>query len=203
MNTINQREAYELLTADNAALLLIDHQDGTMGWTSTIPRGELKRNTLLLAKAAKAIGMPIVMTTSMETEAQGPLMKELRDVAPEEYDSRIKREGIVDAYMDPAFAKAVKDTGRNRLIIAGVTTEVCVTFPTIRALREGFEVFVVEDASAAVTKTAESAAMRRMEKEGAVPVSTLQIVAELARSWALPEGKILNKFLFEDLFSRL
>jgi len=198
-----KREKYELLTADNAMLLLVDHQDGTMSWTNTLPLRDLKRNTLLLAKAAKAIGMPMIMTTSMETEAQGPLMHELRDIAPDIYDNRIKREGIVDAFMDPAFEKEVKNTKRRRIIIAGITTEVCVTFPTIRALREGYDVFVVQDASAAVTKIAEDAAMRRMEAEGAVPVSTLQIVAELAKSWASDEGKILNKYLFEDLFSKL
>lgn len=142
-----KREKYELLTADNAMLLLVDHQDGTMSWTNTLPLRDLKRNTLLLTKAAKAIGMPMIMTTSMETEAQGPLMHELRDIAPDIYDNRIKREGIVDAFMDPAFEKEVKNTKRCRIIIAGITTEVCVTFPTIRALREGYDVFVVQDAS--------------------------------------------------------
>lgn len=174
-----------------------------MSWTNTLPLRDLKRHTLLLAKAAKAIGMPMIMTTSMETEAQGILMHELRDIAPDIYDNRIKREGIVDAFMDPAFEKEVKNIKRRRIIIAGITTEVCVTFPTIRALREGYDVFVVQDASAAVTKIAEDAAMRRMEAEGAVPVSTLQIVAELAKSWASDEGKILNKYLFEYLFSKL
>lgn len=182
-----KREKYELLTADNAMLLLVDHQDGTMSWTNTLPLRDLKRNTLLLAKAAN----------------QGTLMHELRDIAQDIYDNRIKREGIVDAFMDPAFEKEVKNTKRRRIIIARITTEVCVTFPTIRALREGYDVFVVQDASAAVTKIAEDAAMRRMEAEGAVPVSTLQIVAELAKSWASDEGKILNKYLFEDLFSKL
>ncbi|MEG1465989.1 MAG: isochorismatase family protein [Hafnia sp.] len=198
-----KREKYELLTADNAMLLLVDNQDGTMSWTNTLPLRDLKRNTLLLTKAAKAIGMPMIMTTSMETEAQGPLMHELQDIVPDIYDNRIKREGIVDAFMDPAFEKEVKNTKRCRIIIAGITTEVCVTFPTIRALREGYDVFDVQDASAAVTKIAEDAAMRRMEAEGAVPVSTLQIVAELAKSWASDEGKILNEYLFEDLFSKL
>jgi nicotinamidase-related amidase len=142
-----KREKYELLTADNAMLLLVDHQDGTMRWTNTLPLRDLKRNTLLLTKAAKAIGMPMIMTTSMETEAQGTLMHELRDIAPDIYDNRIKREGIVDAFMDPAFEKEVKNTKRRRIIIARITTEVCVTFPTIRALREGYDVFVVQDAS--------------------------------------------------------
>ena len=131
-----------------------------MSWTNTLPLRDLKRNTLLLTKAAKAIGMPMIMTTSMETEAQGPLMHELQDIVPDIYDNRIKREGIVDAFMDPAFEKEVKNTKRCRIIIAGITTEVCVTFPTIRALREGYDVFDVQDASAAVTKIAEDAVWR-------------------------------------------
>lgn len=134
-----KREKYELLTADNAMLLLVYNQDGMMSWTNTLPLRDLKRNTLLLTRAAKAIGMPMIMTTSMETEAQGPLMHELQDIVPDIYDNRIKREGIVDASMDPAFEKEVKNTKRCRIIIAGITTEVCVTFPTIRALREGYD----------------------------------------------------------------
>lgn len=89
-----KREKYELLTADNAMLLLVDNQDGMMSWTNTLPLRDLKRNTLLLTRAAKAIGMPMIMTTSMETEAQGPLMHELQDIVPDIYDNRIKREGI-------------------------------------------------------------------------------------------------------------
>lgn len=198
-----RREPYELLTGENAALLLIDHQIGTMSWTKTVPLEELKRNTLLLAKAAVEVGMPIVMTTSLATEPQGPLMEELRDIAPDAFAAQIKRQGIVDALDDLDFAAAVKATNRNRLIMAGVTTEVCITFPAIRGTREGYDVHVVADASASVSAMAEDMAFRRMQAEGVTLTSTLQLVAELARSWKSPHGLALNTFLFEDLFSKL
>ncbi|HGW5371061.1 TPA: isochorismatase family protein [Pseudomonas aeruginosa] len=198
-----RREPYQLLTGADAVMLLIDHQVGTMGWTSTIDHDLLRRNTLVLAKAATAINMPIVMTTSMEDEPQGPLFSELRSAAPEAFDNRIKRAGIVDAMDDQNFAKAVEATGRKRLIMAGATTEVCITFPAIRAARAGYDVYVVTDASAALSARAEEMSFRRMADEGVILTSTLQLIAELAKTWATEEGRTLNGILFTDIFAHI
>ncbi|WP_329321321.1 isochorismatase family protein [Streptomyces sp. NBC_01262] len=95
---------------------------------------EMKANALGLAKAAKALGMPLVLTSSMEEYAQGPLLAELADIAPEEFAGRIQRQGVVNAFDDKNFADAVKATDRTNLIIAGVTNDVCTVFPTLTAL---------------------------------------------------------------------
>ncbi|MFG2848782.1 isochorismatase family protein [Kitasatospora sp. NPDC048296] len=179
-------------TADNAALLLIDHQVGTMGWVGSTSFEEMKRNALGLAKAAKAIGMPVVLTSSMEEYAQGPLLSELAEIAPEEFAARVKRQGVVNAFDDENFGAAVKATGRRNLIIAGVTNDVCTVYPTLSALQEGYQVQVVADAGGSPTKMADDIAIRRMDKAGATITSTNQLLAELAQNWTTERGgKIL------------
>jgi nicotinamidase-related amidase len=142
-------------TADSAALLLLDHQVGTMGWVRTLPVDEVKRNTLALAKVAKTLGISVVLTSSMETEMQGPLLPELEQILPEAFEQRIRRTGVINSMADPFFAKAVRDTGRRDLIIAGVTTDVCVISPAIQARAEGYRVQVVVDASGSASQASE------------------------------------------------
>ncbi|RDD70854.1 isochorismatase family protein [Paracoccus versutus] len=182
-------------TADNAAMLLIDHQVGTIGWTKSHDVEEIKKNAILLAKIATAVGMPLVLTSSMEDNAQGPLLLELDETAPEAFAARIKRAGIVNAMDDENFNSAVKATGRKKVVVAGITTEVCVVFPVLQLLDEGYEVQVVTDASASFTKIGDDAALRRIEQAGAVITSTSQIVSELAVDWTMPKGQALGKLL--------
>jgi nicotinamidase-related amidase len=190
---------YEKFSAGNAAMLLIDHQVGTMGWAKSMPFEEMKRNALMLAKTAKILKLPVVLTSSMEEHAQGPLLAELETILPDEFAARIKRLGIVNAMDDENFAKAVKATGRKKLVIAGVTNDVCTVYPALSLVRDGFDVQVVADAGASPTKMADDIALRRMEKNGVTLTSTNQLIAELAGSWATPEGGQLVKVLMEAL----
>jgi nicotinamidase-related amidase len=192
---------YENFSADNAALLLIDHQVGTMGWAKSMAFEELKRNALMLAKAARILKMPVVLTSSIEEHAQGPLLSELEQILPAEFASRIKRLGIVNAMDDEHFAAAVKATGRRKLIIAGVTNDVCTVYPALSLVRDGYEVQVVADAGASPTKAADDIALRRMDKAGVTLTSTNQLIAELAGSWATPEGGELVQVLMESFGS--
>ncbi len=178
----------ERFTGENAAMLLIDHQIGTMGWAKSMPFDELKRNALMLARTAKILNIPVVLTSSMEEYAQGPLLSELETILPDEFAARVKRIGIVNAMDDENFAAAVKATGRKKLIIAGVTNDVCTVYPTLSLVSDGYEVQVVADAGASPSKFADDIALRRMDKNGATLTSTNQVIAELAGSWATPEG---------------
>lgn len=180
--------AYERFTGDNAALLLIDHQVGTMSWVHSIPFEEMKRNALMLAKTARILKMPVVLTSSMEEYAQGPLLSELETILPAEFAARIKRVGIVNAMDDENFAAAVKTTGRKKLIIAGVTNDVCTVFPALSLVSDGYEVQVIADAGGSPSKMGDDMALRRMEKGGVTLSSTNQVIAELAGSWSTPEG---------------
>ncbi|WP_336777420.1 isochorismatase family protein [Pantoea sp. USHLN256] len=190
--------SFEKFTADNAAMLLIDHQVGTMGWAKSMPFEELKRNALMLAKSTAILKMPVVLTSSMEEHAQGPLVEELKTILPEEFEARIKRLGIVNAMDDENFAGAVKATGRKKLIIAGVTNDVCTVYPALTLVAAGFDVQVVADAGASPTKMADDIALRRMDKNGITLTTTNQLIAELAGSWATPQGEKLVQVLMES-----
>src|SRR6185436_20383932 len=142
------------------------------------PFDELKRNALMLAKTARILKLPTVLTSSMEEHAQGPLLAELKTILPNEFAARIKRLGIVNAMDDENFAKAVKATGRKKLIIAGVTNDVCTVYPAMSLVRDGFDVQVVADAGGSPSKMADDIALRRMERGGVTLTTTNQLIAE-------------------------
>ena len=127
----------------------------------------MKKNALLLAKTAAAIGIPTVLTSSMEEHAQGPLLPELAEILPKEFENRIKRDGIVNAMADKNFADAVyaAANGRKRIIVAGVTNDVCTVYPTLTLLEQGYEAQVVADAGGSPTKEGDELSLRRMEKQ--------------------------------------
>ena len=175
-------------TADNAAMLLIDHQVGTMGWVKSIPFSVMKRNALILASTAKILKLPAVLTSSMEDHAQGPLLAELESILPKEFAARIQRLGIVNAMDDENFAAAVRSLGRKKLIIAGVTNDVCTVYPALTLVEDGYEVQVVADAGGSPNSLADDISLRRMERGGVTLTTTVQLVAEMAGSWATPEG---------------
>jgi nicotinamidase-related amidase len=177
---------------EDTAMILIDHQVGTNTWASTTPLALLQRNVIILAKFAKATGMPTVLTSSQETNVnvQGPLMPELQEILPEAFAARIKRQGVVNAWDDEHFANACRNTGKRNLVMAGVTTDVCMVAPAISALEEGFNVKVVCDACGSSNPIAEEMAWRRMERAGVHLTSTNAIVAELVKNWASPAGAV-------------
>lgn len=121
---------YQPFNSQDSVLLLIDHQVGTMGWVGSTSFDTMKKNALLFAKTAAAIGIPTVLTSSMEEHAQGPLLPELAEILPKEFENRIKRDGIVNAMADKNFTDAVyaAANGRKRIIVAGVTNDVCTVY---------------------------------------------------------------------------
>lgn len=177
---------------DDTAFVLIDHQTGTNTWASTTPLALLQRNVIVLAKFAKGTGIPVVLTSSQETNVnvQGPLMPELRDTLPEAFAARVKRQGVVNAWDDPAFADACRKTGKRNFVMAGVTTDICMVSPAISAVEEGYNVKVVADACGSSNQIAEEMSWRRMEAAGVHLTSTGAIVAELVKNWASPAGAV-------------
>lgn len=186
-------------TPENAALLLIDHQVGTMQLIRNQPLAEVRARTIALAKAARILGLPVILTSSQEDRLQGPLMPELAAILPEAFAARIKREGIVNAWNDPAFKAAVEATGRRQLIMGGVTTDVCLIYPAISAVEEGYEVQAVLDVSGSPFALSEFAARNRMERAGVAFTATNTIIAELAQDWSTPHGNALIQLLFAEV----
>ena len=193
----------QIFSPENTAMLLIDHQVGTLGWVHSASLEEIKMNTIALARSADAVGIPLIITSSMESQAQGPIFEELQKAAPTAYANRILRAGIVDAMRDANFAKAVKDTGRKNLIIAGITTDVCVVYPAMTAVEEGYNVQVVVDGSGSPTQIADNVALRRMENNGVTLTTTNQLIAGLAQDWSTANGQKLIQVLFEEILSKL
>ncbi len=142
-------------TPERSALVLIDHQIGTLQLIKNQITPDIAvRNAVLLGKAALAYQMPIVMTSSQEDRVQGPLHPALQKAMPEAYGARVKRAGIVNAWTDLSFVEAAKATGRRQLIMAAVTTDICLVFPAISAVEAGYQVQAVMDAWAPTPRSA-------------------------------------------------
>ncbi|MBM1298812.1 hydrolase [Serratia nematodiphila] len=172
---------YKRLDKDQAAVLLVDHQAGLLSLVRDIDPDRFKNNVLALGDLAKYFNLPTILTTSFENGPNGPLVPELKTQFPDA--PFIPRPGQINAWDNDDFVKAVKATGRKQLIIAGVVTEVCVAFPALSALNEGFEVFVVTDASGTFNELTRQSAWSRMEAAGAQLMTWFGVACELHRDW--------------------
>lgn len=172
---------YHRIDKNNAAVLLVDHQAGLLSLVRDIEPDKFNNNVLALANAAKYFNLPTILTTSFEDGTNGPLMPQLVEMFPDA--PYIARPGQINAWDNEDFVKAVKATGKKQLIIAGVVTEVCVAFPALSALEEGFEVFVVTDASGTFNAISRDSAWDRMSKAGAQLINWFGLACELHRDW--------------------
>jgi len=173
--------AYVRLNRDNAAVLLVDHQAGLLSLVRDIEPDTFKNNVLALADLAKYFKLPTILTTSFEDGPNGPLVPELKETFPNA--PYIARPGQINAWDNEEFVNAVKATGRKQLVIAGVVTEVCVAFPALSALEEGFDVFVVTDASGTFNHVTRHSAWARMSAAGAQLMTWFAVACELHRDW--------------------
>ena len=190
-----QFEMSNQFTPENSALVLVDYQVGTLQLIRSNSSDQSLRNAVMLAKAAKAYGMPIILTTSQEDHIQGPLAPALQHISPDAYKNRVKRVGIVNAWADPKFRGAVEATGRRKLIMGGVTTDICLIFPSMSAVQDGFDVQAVMDASGSSYEMQEEMSRRRMERAGVVLTTTNTIIAELVQDWSSKQGSELVMLL--------
>jgi nicotinamidase-related amidase len=172
---------YTRLDKTKAAVLLVDHQTGLLSLVRDIEPDRFKNNVLALADLARYFKLPTILTTSFETGPNGPLVPELKALfADAPY---IARPGNINAWDNEDFVKAVKATGKKQLLIAGVVTEVCVAFPALSAIEEGFEVFVVTDASGTFNAITRDSAWNRMSQAGAQLMTWFGVACELHRDW--------------------
>ncbi|WP_447777687.1 isochorismate family cysteine hydrolase YcaC [Variovorax boronicumulans] len=172
---------YTRLDKNDVAVLLVDHQTGLLSLVRDIDPDKFKNNVLALADIASYFKLPTVLTTSFESGPNGPLVPELKAQFPDA--PYIPRPGQINAWDNEDFVKAVKATGKKQLLIAGVVTEVCVAFPALSALAEGFDVFVVTDASGTFNDVTRQAAWDRMSAAGAQLMSWFGVACELHRDW--------------------
>jgi nicotinamidase-related amidase len=182
-------------TAENSVLVLIDYQVGTMQLIRSSSSDVCLRNAVTLATTAKTLNVPIVLTSSQEDRIQGPISPALQKILPDAHKARVKRQGIVNAWGDPNFSGAIAATGRKNIIMGGVTTDICLVFPSISAVQEGYNVLAVIDAGGSAYEIQEEMAHRRMAHGGVVLTTTNTVVAELVQNWASPAGPQLVMLL--------
>ena len=172
---------YRRLDKDDAVVLLVDHQSGLISLVQDYSPNEFKNNVLALADVTKFFKLPTILTTSFEDGPNGPLVPELKATFPDA--PYIPRPGQINAWDNEDFVAAVRKTGRRQIIIAGVVTDVCVAFPTLSALEEGYQVFVVTDASGTFDHGVRTAALMRMQQAGAELMNWFSVACELHRDW--------------------
>jgi nicotinamidase-related amidase len=170
-----------LIAPENSLLILIDHQPQMAFATHSIDGQTLINNVTGLAKSAKIFGVPTILTTVAAESFSGPIFADLQAVFP---NSKPIDRTTMNAWEDENFVAAVRKTGRRKLVMAALWTEVCLATATLSALDDGFEVYIVTDASGGVTVEAHERAIQRMIQAGAVPMTWLQVLLEWQRDWA-------------------
>ena len=172
-----------LLTPDNCALILIDHQPFQFAGLRSHDTQTIINNVVGLAKAAKNFGVPTLFTTVVEKQG-GFLIKQLQEVFP---DQKPIDRTFINSWEDENVVAWVKATGKKKIVIAALWTEICLAMPAIQAAGEGYEVYIVTDASGGVSVEAHEMAIQRMIMAGCIPITWTVFGSELQRDWARTE----------------
>src|SRR5258708_21693583 len=174
----------EMLTPQNSAIALIDYQPAMYQGVQSHDRIVVFNNIQILAKTAKLFKIPTVLSTVAKDTFSGPFMPEVIEIFPKH---EIIDRTSMNAWLDEKFRKAIAATGRKKFVIAGLWTEVCVLFPTLEMLKEGFEIYIAADACGDLSLEAHDRAMQRALQAGAVPITSCQYLFELQQDWARAE----------------
>ena len=173
-----------LLTPTDHTLIMIDHQSQMAFATKSIDTVLLRNNAALVSKAAQEFKVPTILTTVAEKSFSGPIFQEIRSVFPK--DPVIDRTSM-NTWEDARIAKRVNEIGKDRIVLAGLWTSVCIVGPGLSAIDQGFEVYVIADACGDVSEEAHERAMQRLIQAGAHPMTAIQYLLELQRDWARAE----------------
>ena len=182
--SLAKRSEKGLLTPDNCVVALIDYQPQMLFGVTSIDRQSLISNVLGFSKATKLFNVPAILSTVESKQFSGSMWPQLQAQFPEK--ASIER-STMNAWDDANFVAAVKATGRKKIVLGGLWTQACVTYPSVQAIQDGYEVYVVEDICGDLDLRTHDAAMRRVEQAGAKPVTWVQVMLEWQRDWALTE----------------
>jgi nicotinamidase-related amidase len=189
--------SYERLTPKNAAILFIDHQTGLANGVMDQSQPEFTSNVVALAKLAKLFELPAVITTSAADGPNGPVMPQITQLLPEV--KVVPRPGEINAWDNADFVRAVEQTSRKKLIIAGISTEVCVAFVALSAVQAGYDVYAVIDSSGTWNQLVQEVAITRMVQAGVKPMTWVAVGAELQADWRKSTGGGLGQIMAEHL----
>jgi nicotinamidase-related amidase len=189
-------------TTANSLIMLVDHQSGTVGWVKSIPKETVITSCRVLAKMALAYDMPLILTTTVEQQV-GLNLQDLQDIAPQAYANRYARGGQLDCWDEERLRDGVAKLGRKKIILAGLTTDICMYWAATSALKLGYEVLVVADACGTTSVQGDEMTYARLRKAGAEIAVVNQVVTELANDFSKPEDQKAQKIMGEEIISKL
>lgn len=186
VTAFGQKPSPELLSPTNHSLVLIDHEGQMAFATHSISMNELRQNTAIVAGASKIFNVPTVITTVAEKSFSGPVFPEVMEFYPQATSNYVDRTSM-NTWEDVNAYKAITGKGKKKVVMAGLWTSVCIVGPALSALNDGYDVYVISDASGDITQEAHDQAMTRMIQAGAKPMTSIQYLLELQRDWARQE----------------
>ncbi len=189
-------------TTTDSLIMLVDHQTGTLGWVKSLPQATVVTACRVLARIAVAYDMPLVLTTTMEPQV-GPTIPDIAELAPQAFAARYARGGELDCWDDAKLRDGVAALGRKRLVMAGLTTDICLFWAARSALRLGYDVLVVADACGTTTVLGDTLTYDRLRAEGAQITVINQAVTELVNNFGVPEGQSAQQIMGDEIISKL
>ena len=191
-----------MFTTDNAAIVLIDHQDMTVGWIRSQPQATTVNNVRMLARVGAELGLPHMVTSTME-DVIGTNIKDVQELAPDAYAARVKRGGTLNGFLDPAFVAAVKGLGRSNLILAGLTTDICLFHTARGAIDAGYEVQVVADACGSASASSDELTFDRLRALGATITGGNQLLSELFTDFGTEQGQKAQQINMDEIIAKM
>nr|WP_295782760.1 isochorismatase family protein [Rhodoferax sp.] len=198
MHTAN----HNTFNAKNTAIVLVDHQKATMEWIYSQDKKNVENNLRMLARIGAEVDVPLLITTTLE-EQIGLTWEGIQQAAPKQFANRIKRGGTLNCFIDPAFKSAVKNLDRKNLIICGLTTDICLLHTVDSAVKEGYNVIVVADASGSMSKLADDTSFDYFRQIGAFVLSANAAVTELFQDFSTPDGQKVMNINLQEVISKL
>ena len=199
MNAARPEDRFTLATS---VVMLVDHQAGTIGWVKSQPPAVTIASSRALARMALQYGMPLILTTTMEDNV-GATIPDLASLAPEQYERRYKRGGQLSCWNDAALARDVQALGRKQVILAGLTTDICLFWAAADAIGRGYEVMVVADACGSMSALSDQLTFDRLRDMGATVAGVNQVMTELVNDFGTPQGQAAMKINLEEIISKL
>jgi nicotinamidase-related amidase len=192
----------ERFSPQNAFIVLVDHQTGTIDWVKSLPKNTVIASCRVLARMAVDYKMPLLLTTTME-EVVGPTITDIQSVAADAFAKRFKRGGQLSCFDDPGLREAAKATGRKNMILAGLTTDICLFWAANAAHNLGYEVTVVADACGTMSTLGDETTFDRLRGMGITVTVVNQMVTELVDNFGTPEGQKAQKIMGDEIISKL
>ena len=189
-------------TTADSLIMLVDHQTGTLGWVKSLPQATVVTACRVLTRLALAYEMPLVLTTTMEAQV-GPTIPDIATLAPDAFAGRYARGGELDCWDDARLRDGVAALGRKRIVIAGLTTDICLFWAARSALNLGYDVLVVADACGTTSVLGDTLTYDRLRADGAQITVINQAVTELVNNFGIPEGQMAQQIMGDEIISKL